>query len=347
MAEEDTEQKAGNMASPGTTINGPSSAAILLMAMGEENAANVLKHMGPDDVQAIGEAMTDIGAISQSDIGSTLDSFIQKVESESFLSVSPGGYLNDTLVRALGSEKAIGVMSKINKDSVAPALDALKWMPERVIGKLIRDEHPQFIAIVLSYLDRDKAASVLQELPESKKVDVVIRVSSLDTVHPAALKEIDAILEKRVNERIEMEFDGAGGIKTAAEILNGVSTDQEEVIIEKLTEIDAELSEKIKENMFVFDNILNIDDRGVQTLLRDIQNDILVKALKGANQDVQAHIFKNMSSRAAVLLKDDLEAQGPMRLAEVEEAQKEILTVAMTMAEDGKISLGGKNDDFV
>lgn len=347
MADDTVSDKSPGTSSDGPAISGPSSAAILLMAMGEENAANVLQHMGPDEVQAVGEAMTGIGSVSQSDIGSALDSFIKKVETDSSLGVSPGGYLNDMLVRALGRDQAIGVMSKINKESIAPALDALKWMPERVVGKLIKDEHPQFIAIVLSYLDREKAASVLQQLPEESKADVVVRVTSLNTVHPAALREIDTILEKRVTEHYEMELDGAGGIKTAAEILNGVSTDEETDILEKLMAIDSDLAEKIKENMFVFENILNIDDRGIQTLLRDIQSDTLVRALKGANQDVQTKIFKNMSGRAATLLKDDLDAKGPMKLAEVEEAQKEILTVAMALAEDGKISLGGKNDDFV
>ncbi len=329
------------------TMNGPSSAAVLLMAMGEENAANVLRELAPDEVQAIGSAMSEIGVVSQAQIGQTLDSFITRVEENSSLSTAPVSYLQETLERALGTERAVSVMSQINKDSVAPNLESLKWMPNRLVAKLIKDEHPQFIAIVLSYLDRDKAAVVLEELPEAKQTDIVVRVSRLETIQPTALKEIDAILEQRFGSSFEMELTGAGGIKTVAEILNGVSTDQEAVIFENLSELDAELASSIRENMFVFENLLSIDDRGIQSLLRDISGETLIKALKGANQEVKAKIFKNMSSRAAELLQDDLEAKGPMRLVEVEEAQKEILTIAMQMAEEGKISLGGKGDDFV
>jgi len=329
------------------TTCGPSNAAILLMAMGEENAASVLQHMQPDEVQAIGAAMTEIGTVTQTDISATLDSFIKKIEKESSIGISPSTYLNRMLERALGKERAIATMSQINKDSIAPALDALKWMPDNVVAKLILDEHPQFIAIVLSYLDRDKAATVLESLPDNDKVDIVVRLSRLEKVHPVALKEIDAILEKRVGESFSMELDGAGGIKTVAEILNGVSTEIETEILESLADIDKDLSDSIRENMFVFENLLNIDDRGIQSLLRDIPSDTLVRALKGANGEVKTKIFKNMSSRAATLLEDDLDAKGPMRLVEVEEAQKEILTVAMTLAEEGKINLGGKSDDFV
>ena len=337
----------GKLVAEASLINGPSRAAILLMAMGEDNAANVLQHMDPGEVQTIGEAMTDIGSVTQSQIGTTLDNFIQKIEKESTIGVAPRNYLTVMLERALGKDRAIAVMSQINKDSIAPALDSLKWMPNYVVAKLIRNEHPQFIAIVLSYLNREKAATVLEELPEEKKTDVIIRVSKLETVHPGALKEIDAILEKRFDESFEMELQGAGGIKTVAEILNEVSTDQENAIMESLSQIDAELADNIREKMFVFENLLSIDDRGIQTLLRDIPSDVLVKALKGSSQEVRAKIFKNISSRAAALLEDDLEASGPMKLADVEEAQKEILVVAQQLAEDGRISLGGKGDDFV
>jgi len=328
-------------------LSGPSNAAILLMAMGEENAANVLQHMGPEEVWAIGEAMTGISGVTQDQIGVTLEAFIGKVEADSSIGAEPSNYLGLMLERALGKERALGVMSQINKDSIAPALDCLKWIPNHVVAKMIKDEHPQFIAIVLSYLNREKAAAVLEELPDERKTDIILRVSRLETVHPKALKEIDVILEKRFGQSFESELAGAGGIKTVAEILNGVSTDQENAIMESLNEIDSELATIIREKMFVFENLLTIDDRGIQALLRDIGGDVLTKALKGAGQEVRSKIFKNISSRAAALLQDDLDASGPMRLADVEEAQKEILTVAQQLAEEGKISLGGKGDDFV
>ena len=187
---------------------------------------------------------------------------------------------------------------------------------------------------------------MLQALPQQKKADIVIRVSRLETVQPRALKEIDEILEKRFGQSFESELAGAGGIKTVAEILNGVSSDEEAAIMEELNAIDEDLATTIRDNMFVFENLLNVDDRGIQMLLRDVGSDVLVKALKGAGEEVRAKIFRNLSSRAAVLLRDDLDASGPMKLAEVEDAQKEILTIAEQMAEDGKISLG-KGDDFV
>ncbi|MBX2886887.1 MAG: flagellar motor switch protein FliG [Granulosicoccus sp.] len=329
------------------SIHGSSSAAILLMAMGEDNAANVLKYMEPTDVQAIGEAMNAIGSISQDQIGSTLDNFIQKIEKESSIGVAPGSYLQDMLERALGKERALSVMAQIDKDSIAPALDSLKWMPDSIVAKLISDEHPQFIAIVMSYLSREKAAAILEGLSEERKADVVVRVSRLETVQPKALKEIDAIIEKRFGQSFETELAGAGGIKAIAEILNCVSTDQENLIMENLTALDAELATDIREKMFVFENLLTIDDRGIQSLLREVSGEILVKALKGADQEIRNKLFKNMSSRAASLLQDDLEASAPMKLADVEEAQKEILTIAQTLAEEGKISLGTKGGDFV
>ncbi|MBX2839883.1 MAG: flagellar motor switch protein FliG [Gammaproteobacteria bacterium] len=347
MAAESTDVAEVSESTSEEPINGPFNAAILLMAMGEENAANVLMHMEPSQVQAIGEAMNDVGTVSQKDISATLDQFINRIEKEYTMGVSPDTYLARMLDRAIGKEAAIAVMSKIDKDSIAPTLDSLKWMPDDVVAKLIRDEHPQFIAIVLSYLNREKSASVLETMEDDRKVDILVRLSRLDKVHPVALKEIDSVLEQRVSESIEIQLDGAGGIKTVAEILNEVPTEMEEIILEKLAEIDSELSASIKEKMFVFENLLAIDDRGMQTLLRDVSSETLVCALKGANQEIQTKIFSNMSSRAATLLKDDLDAKGPMRLAEVEEAQKEILVCAMSLAEEGKINLGGKGDDFV
>lgn len=328
-------------------LNGPAHAAILLMALGEQEAADVLKHMEPKEVQALGEAMATLEGVSQDQISGILDKFVGSIKNESSLSLGTRDYLKKTLTRALGREKAGSMLSQIQMDDDSRGLDALKWMNPRAVANLIRNEHPQIIAIVLSHLDREQAGLVLGLLPKEIHTDILLRVTRLDTIHPAALKELDEIIQRRFEENPEAELTGVGGVKAAAEILNGVSAEIETHVLEQIKEIDSDLSEEIQENMFIFDNLLAVDDRGMQTLLREVSTDKLVIALKGAANELQEKIFKNMSSRAAELLRDDLEAKGPVRLAEVEEAQKEILTAAHRLSEDGQISLGGKGDDFV
>lgn len=346
MSEADKEQD-GAAADPARKLSGPAGAAVLLMAMGEENAASVLKHLKPEDVQVVSAAMAEIDSVSQKQIAVTLEDFADKIKSQSSLGAKSGEYLENTLVRALGKERAVGVLSEANREGLAPSMDALKWMPDRVVAGMVKDEHTQFISIVLSYLDAEKAARIVECLPEKKRSDLMVRISRLDYIHPTALAEIDQILEQRISDRFEIELAAAGGIPAVAAILNGVSTSEEEKILAQLAEVDEELAEKIRDNMFVFENLLKVDDRGIQSLLREVPSDLLVKALKGTSDEVQKKLFDNMSRRAAVLLKDDLDASGPMRVAEVEEAQKEILTIALGMAEEGKISLGGKDDDFL
>ncbi|HID81262.1 MAG TPA: flagellar motor switch protein FliG [Chromatiales bacterium] len=328
-------------------LNGPAHAAILLMALGEQEAADVLKHMEPKEVQALGEAMAALDGVSQDQISGILDKFVGSIKNETSLSLGTRDYLKKTLTRALGREKAGSMLSQIKTDDDPRGLDALKWMNPRAVANLIRNEHPQIIAIVLSHLDREQAGLVLGLLPKEIHTDILLRVTKLDTIHPAALKELDEIIQRRFEENPEAELTGVGGVKAAAEILNGVSAEIETEVLEQIKEIDAELSEEIQENMFIFDNLLSVDDRGMQTLLREVSTDKLVIALKGATTELQEKIFKNMSSRAAELLRDDLEAKGPVRLAEVEEAQKEILTAAHRLSEEGQIALGGKGDDFV
>jgi len=328
-------------------LGGPAHAAILLMALGEQEAAQILKHMEPAEVQVLGEAMTTLQGVTQDQISGTLDKFIGNIKNETSLSIGTRDYLKKTLTRALGREKAGSMLSQIQIESGPRGLEALKWMHPRAVANIIRHEHPQIIAIVLSHLGREQAGQVLDLLPDEIHTDIVIRISKLDTVHPAALQELDEIITRRFEENPETELTGVGGIKVAAEILNGVSSDAESQIFEKLKEVDSELGDQIQENMFIFDNLLSIDDRGMQTLLREVSSDKLVIALKGAANALQEKIFKNMSSRAAELLRDDLQAKGPVRLAEVEEAQKEILTAAHRLSEEGQIALGGKGDDFV
>ena len=328
-------------------LNGPAHAAILLMALGEDKAASILRHMDPKEVQALGEAMSGIQGVSQAQIGGILDRFLDKVKQESSLGVGSRDYLRKTLTRALGHERAGSIMGQIKVEGEAVGLESLKWMSPRAVANIIYNEHPQIIAIVLTHLEREQAGRVLDLLPPEVHTDVLVRITKLDTIHPSALKELNEVIQRLFEENADTELTGLGGVSAAAEILNGISKDAETKVLEELEKLDQDLSQKIQEKMFIFDNLMSVDDRGMQSLLREVQTDKLILALKGCSEELKEKIFRNMSKRAAEMLRDDLEAKGPVRLAEVEEAQKEILTVALRMAEDGNLALGGKGDDFV
>ncbi len=329
-------------------LGGPIDAAILLMALGEQEAAEILRHMEPDELQRLGEAMTALDGVSQQQINGTLHKFFDNIRDETALDLGSRDYLSKTLMRALGREKAGSILSQIRTEEGGPnSLEALKWMHPRSIATILRGEHPQIIALVLLHLRREQAGQVLDMLPEVSRTDIVVRISELDVVHPSALEELDGIIAHLFETNHQPELTGLGGIKAAAEILNGVSSESESRIFEELAELNHDLGDQIQENMFIFENLLSLDDRGMQTLLREVSSDQLVVALKGSNSAMQQKVFKNMSSRAADLLRDDLAAKGPVRLAEVEEAQKAVLNAANRLAEDGVIMLGGKGDDFV
>ncbi|MEE9320385.1 MAG: flagellar motor switch protein FliG [Granulosicoccus sp.] len=347
MAVEDAEAEESVVAEPVEELSGSCQAAILLMALGEEEAASILQHMKPAEVQAIGEAMTAIDGVTQSQISGTLDQFIDRVGKESSLGLGSADYFKSTLTKALGKDKATSVLSRMEPADEESGLTALKWMDSRVVARIIRDEHPQIIATVLSQLSSDQAGDVLDRLPDDLHTDIILRISRLDKIHPSALADLDEIIQQLFENNAQVEISNIGGVKVASEILNGVSKESEERILELLEEADSELCEQIKEGMFIFENLLSLDDRGMQTLLREVSNDELILALKGASSEMQEKIFRNMSSRAAELLRDDLSAKGPVKLTEVETAQKEILVTAQKLAEDGKIALGGKGDDFV
>ena len=238
-------------------------------------------------------------------------------------------------------------MSRIELGPNASGLETLKWIDPSVIADAIKDEHPQLIAILLVHLKDEQSGKILELLDEDKKANVIMRIARLGDINSSALKELELLVENRFSQETDSKIKNLGGIKAAADILNNVEKETENQIVESLTEIDKELCEEIKGKMFVFDNLLNVDDRGMQTILREAPQDKLVVALKGASAEIANKIFKNMSKRAAELLKDDLETAGPVRLAEVEEAQKEILDVALRLAEDGTIMLGGKGDEFL
>lgn len=316
-------------------------AAVFLMTIGEDAAADVLRHMGPKEVQRIGVAMTSLGDISKEVVNSVLEEFLQTVNSQTSVGMGAEDYVRNVLTNALGQEKAAGIIDRILLGGNAKGLESLKWMDARAIGELIRNEHPQIIAIILSYLDSDHAASVLGEFPEKVQADILLRIATLEGVQPAAMKELNDTLEKQLKGGGNIQSSAIGGVKTAADILNFIDSAIEASIMEKIRETDEELGQEIQDLMFVFDNLIDIDDRGIQTILREVATDTLLLALKATDEDLKQKIFGNMSKRAAEMLRDDLEAKGPVRLSEVETAQKEILTVTRRLADEGQIMLGG------
>ncbi len=323
-------------------LSGTERAAVLLLAIGEQDAAEVLKHMGPKEVQKLGSAMASLTSVSRAEVGVVLEEFVGAVENQTALGVGSDDYIRNVLVRALGEDKAGGVIDRILLGRNSKGLESMKWMDPRAVAEVIRLEHPQIIAIVLSYLDCDHAADVLSFLPERIRADVLLRIATLDGIQPNALRELDEIMEKQFQGASNVKSSSVGGVKTAAEILNFVDGGIETSIMDQITELDADLGQEIQDKMFVFDNLAEVDDRGVQSLLREVSSESLIVALKGADETVKEKIFKNMSKRASEMLRDDLEAKGPVRLSDVETAQKEILAIARRMAEAGDLALGGK-----
>ncbi|WP_455380078.1 flagellar motor switch protein FliG [Acidihalobacter prosperus] len=326
-------------------LDGPSRAAVLLMSLGEKDAADVLKHMGPREVQKIGTAMSQLSNISRAKVSNVLERFNYVIGDQTALGIGNEEYLRSVLVQALGDEKAGGILDRIMTGQGSRGLDQLKWMDVRAIAEIVRLEHPQIIAIVLSHLDADQAAEVLTHLQDRVRTDVIMRIATLDSVQPAAIKELDQILEKQFTGNASIKTSTIGGLKSAAEILNFMDSNVESAIIESITEADADTAQRIQDLMFVFDNLAEIDDRSMQVLLREVSSDTLVVALKGAEDTLREHVFSNISKRAAEMLRDDLEAKGPVRLNDVEAAQKEILGIARRMADSGEISLGGKSGE--
>jgi flagellar motor switch protein FliG len=327
------------------TLSGADRAAILLMSLGEAAASQVLKHMEPKEVQSIGSAMAQQVNISRSQVDAVLDDFYTTVQEETGLALGTDEYVRKVLVNALGEEKAGGVIDRILQGTNTKGLETLKWMDPRSVAEIIRLEHPQIIAIVMSYLEPDQAAEILALFPERVRVDVVMRIASLDGIQPAALNELNEIMEKQFSGKNNVKSSSVGGLKSAANILNFMDSSIEGEIMDNIKEIDTDLGQNIQDLMFVFDNLNDVDDRDIQTILREISSESLVLALKGADEALKEKIFKNMSKRASEMLRDDLEAKGPVRLSEVEGAQKEILSVARRLADAGDISLGGSGGE--
>ena len=320
-------------------------AAILLLSLGETDAAQVLQHMGPKEVQRVGSAMAQMRNIHRAQVEQVMTEFVEVVSDQTGLGVGSDGYIRNMLTQALGEDKAGGLIDRILLGGNTSGLDSLKWMEARAVADVIRYEHPQIQAIVVAYLDPDQAGEVLSHFDHKVRLDIVLRVSALNTIQPAALKELNTILEKQFSGNSNTTRTTMGGVKRAADIMNFLDSSIEGPLLDAIRDLDQDLSGKIEDLMFVFDNLADVDDRGIQALLREVSSDVLVLALKGADDAIKEKIFKNMSKRASELLRDDLEAKGPVRISEVESAQKEILTIARRMADAGEIVLGGKGGE--
>lgn len=328
--------------------SGAERAAILLLSLGEQEATQVLKHMEPGEVQKVGAAMAALKDISREQMSKALQTFITVAEGKGLGSGGTHDYLRRLLTNSVGKQKADMLMQRIETGGTPGAgIESLKWMDAKTIAQVIGNEHPQIIAIVLSHLDAEQAGGVLELLPEQIRGDVVLRIATLDEVPQAALNELDQLVERQAGATPQAAPRRIGGAKVAAGIVKSIDPKHTAQLLETIQQADQELHQKIKDLMFTFDHLLTVDDRGIQALLREVSSEQLTVALRGAEPAMQDKIFRNMSKRAAEILRDDMEARGPVKLAEVEAAQKEIVAVAQRLAEEGTINIGGGSGDYV
>jgi len=328
--------------------DGVEKSAVLLLSLGENEAAEVLKNLNPREVQRVSKAMSALKAVPREKIEEVLDEVRGITQKGGGMSVDEA-MLKSMLVKALGDDRAANLISRIMSGSETAGFDGLKWIDASTISDLIKNEHPQIIAAILAHLEYDQAGDVLKHFTERLRNDVVLRIATIDGVQPEALHELNEALARLLSGSASVKKTMLGGVRHAAEILNFVGQANETSVIDNVREYDPDLAQKILDEMFVFENLLDVDDRGIQLLLREIQSDSLILALKGASEGLREKIFKNMSSRASEMLREDLEAKGPVRLSEVEAEQKEILKVARRLADEGQIVLGGggAEDQFI
>ncbi len=320
--------------------------AILLMSLGEEEAAEVFKYLGPKEVQKLSESMSSLNNVKRDKIEAVVHEFCTLATDRTSLGQNSLEYIRKVLIRALGEEKAASLLDRMTeKGNDNSGIENLKWMDTGAVAELIKNEHPQIIATILVHLERDQASAILALLTERLRNDVILRITTLDSIQPTALRELNSVLNKLLSGSDNIKKAPKGGIRTTAEMLNFIPSSLEGNIIEHITQYDEGIAQKIMDEMFVFDDILTVDDQGIQLLLREVQSDSLIIALKGAKEELRNKIFKNMSQRAAEMLREDLEIKGPVRVSEVEAAQKEMLKTLRQLADDGKVALGGKGGD--
>jgi flagellar motor switch protein FliG len=320
-------------------------AAILLMSLGEEEAAEVFKHLAPKEVQRLGETIAKLKSVTRERVEQVIDKFDAAAAQDSMLVSNTDEYVKTVLRKALGEDKANLLIDRILQGSDTTGIESLKWMDPQSVAELLRNEHPQIVAAILVHLEFDQAADVLKQLSERHRNEVMVRIATLDGIQPAALKDLNEVMSKVLAGGDRMKKTNLGGVKTAAEILNMMGTAVETSVLDFVREADGELAQKIMDNMFTFDDLEKIDDKGFQALLKEVQSDSLVLALKAASPELRDKVFRNMSTRAAETLKEDLESRGPVKLSEVEAEQKEMLKIVRRLVEEGQIVLAGGGDE--
>jgi flagellar motor switch protein FliG len=321
------------------TIKGTERAAILLLTLGEQAAASVLRHMDVQEVQKLGVAMAALSDVPRERVTDVLGELLVAVQRKTTIGIGTGEYLRKVLTESLGERRAATLLGRILKGRDSTGIDALKWMDPRTVAEVVKGEHPQIIATILAHLPSQQAADVLGRFDAVMQADLALRIARLDEVPEAALQELDAIVERQTKEATTLRTSRLGGVKAAADMLNLLGPAVQSGVLDSIKASDEKLSEQIKDALFVFANLLKLDDRGMQTILREVQADVLATALKGADEEIKEKVFKNMSKRAAEILRDDIATKGPVRLSEVEQAQKEVLAVVMRLAEEGQIVL--------
>ena len=322
-------------------------AAVLMLLLGEQQAADIIKFLNPKEVQALGAAMTSVAELSQEAVSAVLDDFISTIKKQTTLGLGSSDYVENVLKRALGEDKAASVLSRIMPGASSKGLEILRWMDARSIADMIRLEHPQVIAIILSVCDYDVAADVLTFLQPEIRSEVIQRVAALETVQPSAMQELEAIMKEQFSKSSSAKSSSFGGVKAAAKIMNFTKSDLESAILGGLNELDPDIAMKVQDNMFSFENLVSVDNRSIQTLMRNVEQDMLMVALKGATEPVKEKFFGNMSTRARAMFIDEMEAKGPLRITDVEDAQKAMMRIAKKLSDKGELMLAGRGDDFV
>jgi flagellar motor switch protein FliG len=333
------------MAAPAMNDTGVDDAAILLMSLGEEEASEVLKHMAPKEVQRLGESIAKMKAVPHERVEKVIKRFEAQTSAESMLVNDTNEYVRSVLKKALGDDKANLLIDRILQGSDTSGIESLKWMEPSSVAELLRNEHPQIVAAILVHLETDQAADVLKFLTERQRNEIMLRIATLDGIQPAALKDLNEVMSKVLAGGDRSKKSNLGGAKCAAEMINMMGTAVETAVLDFVREADGELAQKIMDNMFTFDDLEKLDDKGFQSLLKEVQSESLVLALKGASPVLREKVFKNMSTRAAETLREDLESRGPVRLSEVEAEQKEMLKIVRRLSDEGQIVLGGSGDE--
>ena len=328
--------------------DGAENAAILLMSLGEEEAANVFKLMTPKEVQKLGETIARLKSISRERVDTVLAKFNTVAGDSSMLVTDTDEYVRSVLRKALGDDKANLLIDRILQGGDTSGIESLKWMDPSSVAELLRNEHPQIVAAILVHLDFDQSSEVMKLFTERQRNEVLVRIATLDGIQPSALKDLNEVMSQVLSGGDRLKKASLGGVKAAAEIINLLGTSVETAVLDFIRDADSDLAQKIMDNMFTFDDLEKIDDKGIQSLLKEVQSESVVIALKGAKPELREKVFKNMSTRAAETLREDLDSRGPVRVSEVESEQKEMLKIVRRLVDEGQIVLmGGGDDDFV